>query len=59
MRFRIEVNTLDGKMTYEREDAADALAVAEAGKESLGVRIIDDEDGKGYTLEEFKRWFAH
>ena len=36
MRFRIEVNTLDGKLSFERDTAADALAVAEGGKESLG-----------------------
>jgi len=44
MRFRIEVNTLDGKLTYERDSPADALAVAEGGKQSLGVRIVDSED---------------
>jgi hypothetical protein len=58
MRFRIEVNTLDGKLTYERENPADALAVAEGGKESLGVRIIDGEDNKIYTIEEFRKRFA-
>ena len=59
MRFRIEVNTLDGKLTYERDNAADALAVAEGGKESLGVRITDGEDGKSYSLEEFRTQFAN
>jgi hypothetical protein len=58
MRFRIEVNTLDGKLSYERETPADALAVAEGGKESLGVRIVDGEDNKIYTIEEFRRRFA-
>ena len=58
MRFRIEVNTLDGKLTYERENPADAIAVAEGGKESLGVRIIDGEDGRTYTVEEFRKRFA-
>jgi hypothetical protein len=59
MRFRIEVNSLDGKLTYERGSAADALAVAEGGKQSLGVRIVDSEDdGKSYTIEEFAKRFA-
>lgn len=58
MRFRIEVNTLDGRLTYERDDPADALAVAEGGKQSLGVRIVDSEDGKTYSFEEFKKRFA-
>ena len=58
MRFRVEVNTLDGKLTYERDSSADALAVAEGGKQSLGVLIVDSEDGKTYTIEEFTRRFA-
>ena len=58
MRFRIEVNTLDGKLTYERDNPADALAVAEGGKQSLGVRIVDREDGKSYTIDEFAKRFA-
>ena len=58
MRFRVEVNTLDGKLTYERDNSADALDVAEGGKQSLGVRIIDREDGKTYTIEEFTKRFA-
>jgi hypothetical protein len=37
MRFRVGVNTLDGKLSYERDNSADALDVAEGGKESLGV----------------------
>ena len=59
MRFRIEVNTLDGKLSYERDNPADALAVAEGGKQSLGVRIVDSEDGKSYTIDEFAKRFAH
>jgi hypothetical protein len=55
MRFRIDVNTLDGKLSYERDAPADALAVAEGGKESLGVTITDTEDGKTYSAEEFKK----
>ena len=52
-RFRIEVNTLDGKLAYERETAADALAVAEGGKESLGVTITDTETSECYSREAF------
>ena len=39
--------------------AADALAVAEGGKVSLGVTITDTEDGKGYTADEFRKRFGH
>jgi hypothetical protein len=35
------------------------LAVAEGGKESLGVRIVDGKDGKTYTIEEFRQRFAN
>lgn len=59
MRFRIEVNTLDGKLSYERENPDDALTVAERGRESLGVRIVDGNDGKAYTIEEFRRRFSN
>jgi hypothetical protein len=59
MRFRIEVNTLDGKMAYERDTAADALAVAEGAKVSLGVSITDTQDGERYSAEEFAKRFAH
>ena len=57
-RFRIEVNTLDGKLAYERDTAADALAVAEGGKESLGVTITDTEEHKTYRREEFTKRFG-
>lgn len=59
MRFRIDVNTLDGKMSYERDNATDALHVAEGGKQSLGVTITDSEDGKSYSPEEFQKRFGH
>lgn len=59
MRFRIEVNTLDGKLSYERDSAADALHVAEGGKESLGVTITDTHEGKRYTPEEFRKRWGH
>jgi hypothetical protein len=59
MRFRIDVNTLDGKLSYERDTPADAIAIAEGGKESLGVTITDTEEGKPYTPEEFRKRFGH
>ncbi len=59
MRFRIEVNTLDGKMSYERNTPSDALHVADGGKESLGVTIADTEDGKSYSPEQFRKRFGH
>jgi hypothetical protein len=58
MRFRIEVNTLDGKLNYERDTAADAMAVAEGGKESLGVTITDSETNKAYSPGEFVKRFG-
>ncbi len=59
MRFRVDVNTLDGKLSYERDTAADALEIAEGGKQSLGVTITDTEDGKSYSPEEFRKHFGH
>ena len=59
MRFRIDVNTLDGKMSYTRDTPADALDVAEGAKDSLGVSITDETDGRTYTVEEFRRQFGH
>jgi hypothetical protein len=59
MRFRIDVSTLDGKMSYERDNATNALHVAEGGKQSLGVTITDSEDGKRYSPEEFRKRFGH
>ena len=57
MRFRIDVNSLDGKLSFERDNTADALAVVEGGRDSLGVTITDTQEGKTYTPEEFrKRW---
>ncbi|MEJ0077503.1 MAG: hypothetical protein WDO17_19110 [Alphaproteobacteria bacterium] len=58
MRFRIEVNTLDGKLAYERDTVADALAVADGGKESLGVTITDAETNTAYGREEFAKRFG-
>ena len=59
MRFRIDVNTLDGKLSYERDAPADARAVAEGAKESLGVTITDTAEGKTYTPEEFTQRFGN
>ncbi len=59
MRFRVDVNTLDGKLSYERDTPADALAVAEGGRESLGVTITDTEEGKTYSPEDFRQRFGH
>lgn len=59
MRFQIEVNTLDGRLSYDRDTAADALLVAEGAKQSLGVKITDSEDGQSYTTEEFRKRFGH
>ncbi len=57
MRFRIEVNTLDGKLSYQRETVADALAVAEGGKQSLGVTITDTASAEVYDVDEFRTRF--
>jgi hypothetical protein len=59
MRFRIEVRTLDGKLSYERDMPVDALHVAEGGRESLGVTITDTQDGKTYSPEDFQKRFGH
>jgi hypothetical protein len=59
MRFRIDVWTLDGKRSYERDTPADALHVAEGGKDSLGVTITDTQDRKTYGPEEFQKRFGH
>jgi hypothetical protein len=59
MRFRIDVNTLDGKLSYERDAVSDAMQVMEAGKDSLGVTVTDTQDGKTYTPEEFRKRFGN
>ena len=55
MRFRIDVNTLDGKVSFEKDTAADAFEVAMGT--SLGVTITDTRDSKTYSLEDFKKHF--
>jgi hypothetical protein len=59
MRFQIEVNTLDGKLSYERDTPSQALEVADGGKQSLGVRISDTSDGKSYSPEDFRQQFEN
>lgn len=59
MRFRIDVKTLDGKLSYDRNSPADALDVAEGAGETLGITITDTEDGKTYSPEEFRSRFGH
>ena len=58
MRFQIGVNTLDGKLAYERETPAEALEVAGGGKQSLGVTITDTHTGTVYTPEVFMKAFG-
>jgi hypothetical protein len=53
MRFRIDVNTLDGKLSLEKESAVDAVEVANGAKDSLGVTITDTADGTTYGPEAF------
>ena len=59
MRFRIDVNTLDGKLSYERENPSDALDVAEGAKDSLGLTITDTQAGRTYSADEFRTRFGH
>ena len=59
MQFRIDVSTLDGKLSYERATPDDALAVAEGAKESLGVTITDTEESRAYSPEEFRKRYGH
>jgi hypothetical protein len=59
VRFRVDVNTLDGKLSFEKDKPADAIEVASGAKESLGVTITDTEDGKTYSPEEFNKRFGH
>ncbi len=59
MRFRIDVNTLDGKLSYERDGPSDALQVAEGGRQSLGVTITDTREGRSYSPDEFAKRFGN
>ena len=53
MRFRIDVNTLDGKLSFQKDTAADAVEVAKGAKDSLGVTITDTADGTTHAPEDF------
>jgi hypothetical protein len=53
MRFRIDVNTLDGKLSFEKESAVDAVEVAKGAQDSLGVTITDTADGTTYARQDF------
>ena len=55
MRFRIDVNTLGGKVSFEKDTAADAFEVAKGT--NLGVTIADTTDSTTYSLEEFATRF--
>jgi hypothetical protein len=56
MRFRIDVNTLDGRLSFEKDAPADAVEVARgAEKGSLGVTITDTVNGTTYAPEDFDK----
>ena len=56
MRFRIDVNTLDGRLSFEKEAPADAVDVAKGAEQgSLGVTITDTADGTSYGPEDFDK----
>jgi hypothetical protein len=57
MRFRVDVNTLDGKLSFQKDLSADALEVAKAAKDSLEVTITDTAEGATYSLQEFETRF--
>jgi len=48
MRFRIDVNTLDGRLSFQKDAAQDAVDVARSQRGSLGVTITDTADGTTY-----------
>jgi hypothetical protein len=57
MRFRVDVNTRDGKLSFQKDAAVDAIEVAKgvAAKGSLGVTITDTVDGTRYVPEDFDK----
>ena len=59
MRFRIDVSTLDGKLSYERDTPSDALDVAAGAKDSLGLTITDTQEGRTYSADDFRKRFGH
>ena len=54
MRFRVDVNTLDGKLSFEKAAPRDALEVARGAKANLGVTITDTQESTTYSLEDFE-----
>jgi hypothetical protein len=57
MRFRVDVNTLDGKLSFEKDGPAEALGAAKGAGANLGVTITDTQDSKTYSLQEFEKRF--
>lgn len=57
MRFRVDVNTMDGKLSFEKDAPVDALEVAMgfADKGNLGVTITDTKDQTTYVLRDFDK----
>lgn len=58
MRYRIDVNTLEGKLSFHKDAAKDAVDVARGARDSLGVSITDTSDGSVYKPEDFDRLLA-
>ena len=58
VRFRVDVNTLDGKLSFEKDKPADAIEVANGARESLGVTITDTQEDKTYSAEDFRTRFG-
>jgi hypothetical protein len=57
VRFRIDVNTLDGRLSFHKDAPADALEVAKGAKANLGVTITDTQDSATYSLQDFEARF--
>lgn len=57
MRFRIDVNTLDGKLSFQKDAPGDALDIAKGAKANLGVTITDTRDARAYSPQEFEARF--
>ena len=57
VRFRVDVNTLDGKLSFEKDKPAEAIDVANGARESLGVTITDTLEDKTYSPEDFRTRF--
>jgi hypothetical protein len=57
MRFQIDVNTLDGRLSFHKDAPGDALEVAKGAKANLGVTITDTQDSTTYSLQDFEARF--